>query len=51
MHTFLRFLYEFLSQFFTGLKFIVLGIFNGFKAMFNIPAYVKNPSGTSDGFL
>ena len=41
MHTFLRFLYEFLSQFFTGLKFIVLGIFNGFKAMFNIPAYVK----------
>ena len=41
MHTFLRFLYEFLSQFFTGIKFIVLGIFNGFKAMFNIPAYVK----------
>ena len=41
MHTFLRFLYEFLSQFFNGIKFIVLGIFNGFKAMFNIPAYVR----------
>ena len=41
MHTFLRFLYEFLSQFFMGIKFIVLGIFNGFKAIFNIPEYVR----------
>ena len=41
MHTFLRFLYEFLSQFFTGLKYIALGLFNGIKAIFNIPAYVK----------
>ena len=28
MNTFLRFLYEFLSQFFNGIKYIVLGIFN-----------------------
>ena len=41
MSTFLRFLYEFLSQFFNGIKYIVLGIFNGFKSIFNIPAYVK----------
>ena len=41
MDTFLRFLYEFLSQFFNGIKFIVLGIFNGFKAIFNVPEYIK----------
>ena len=41
MSTFLRFLYEFLSQFFNGIKYIVMGIFNGFKSIFNIPAYVK----------
>ena len=41
MNTFLRFLYEFLSQFFNGIKYIVLGIFNGFKAIFNIPEYIK----------
>ena len=41
MDTFLRFLYEFLSQFFNGIKFIVLGIFRGFKSMFNIPEYIK----------
>ena len=41
MDTFLRFLYEFLSQFFNGIKYIVLGIFNGFKAIFNIPEYIK----------
>ena len=41
MDTFLRFLYEFLSQFFNGLKYIVLGIFNGFKTIFNLPEYVK----------
>ena len=41
MDTFLRFLYEFLSQFFNGLKYIVLGIFNGIKSIFNLPAYVK----------
>ncbi len=41
MDTFLRFLYEFLSQFFNGLKYMVLGIFNGFKSIFNLPEYVK----------
>ncbi len=41
MDTFLRFLYEFLSQFFNGVKFIILGIFNGFKSIFNIPEYIK----------
>ena len=41
MDTFLRFLYEFLSQFFNGLKYIVLGIFNGFKSIFNIPEYIR----------
>ena len=41
MDTFLRFLYEFLSQFFDGLMFVVKGIFNGIKTIFNIPAYIK----------
>ena len=41
MDTFLRFLYEFLSQFFNGIKYIVMGIFNGFKSIFNIPEYIK----------
>ena len=41
MNTFLRFLYEFLSQFFNGIKYIVLGIFNGFKAIFNVPGYIR----------
>ena len=41
MDTFMRFLYEFLAQFFNGVKYIVMGIFNGFKAMFNLPEYIK----------
>jgi len=41
MDTFLRFLYEFLSQFFNGIKYIVLGIVDGFKAIFNFPKYVS----------
>ncbi|MBQ6281971.1 MAG: hypothetical protein IJK66_00345 [Bacilli bacterium] len=41
MNTFLRFLYEFLSQFFNGIKYIIFGIFNGFKTIFNIPEYIK----------
>ena len=41
MDTFLRFLYEFLSQFFDGIKFIAKGIFYGFKSIFNIPAYIR----------
>ena len=41
MDTFLRFLYEFLSQFFDGVKFILKGIYEGFKSIFNIPAYIR----------
>ena len=41
MDTFLRFLYEFLAQFFNGIKYIVMGVFNGFKSMFNLPEYLK----------
>ena len=41
MSTFFRFLYEFLSQFFSGIKHIVMGVFNGIKSIFNIPAYMK----------
>ena len=37
----MRFLYEFLSQFFKGVTTILGGIFTGFKQMFNIQAYVK----------
>lgn len=48
MDTFFRFLYEFLSQFFNGLKLIVMGLFNGiikifdFKAYLDIVNYYKN---------
>ena len=41
MDTFLRFLYEFLSQFFNGLKQIVMGIYNGFKSMLAFKQYIK----------
>jgi hypothetical protein len=41
MSTFLRFLYEFLSQIANGIKYIVMGIFNGIKSMFNIPEYIR----------
>jgi len=41
MNTFLRFLYEFLSQFFNGVVFIFQGIYKGFITMFNIPEYIK----------
>jgi len=41
MDTFLRFLYEFLSQFFNGLMYILKGILNGFKTIFNVPEYIK----------
>ena len=41
MDTFLRFLYEFLSQFFNGVMFVLKGIFNGIKTIFNIPEYIK----------
>ena len=41
MDTFLRFLYEFLSQFFNGVIYIFQGILKGFKSIFNIPEYVN----------
>ena len=50
MDTFLRFLYEFLSQFFSGLKSIVMGIFNGFKAMLSFNSYIKIINRYKDSF-
>ena len=50
MDTFLRFLYEFLSQFFNGFKYIFLGIFDGLKAIFNIPEYIKVVNNYKDDF-
>ncbi len=41
MDTFLRFLYEFLFQFFGGILSIFSGFGTGVKAMFNIKEYVK----------
>jgi len=41
METFLRFLYEFLSQFFAGIKAIIGGFIDGIKAMFNIKSYMN----------
>ena len=40
MDTYVRFLYEFLNTFFTGLKTIVLGLINGIKQIFDIPEYI-----------
>ncbi len=41
MDTFLRFLYEFLSQFFRGVHFIIEGIVQGFITMFNFGEYLR----------
>lgn len=41
MNTFLRFLYEFLSQFFRGVQFIIEGLFKGFVTMFNFGEYLR----------
>lgn len=41
METFLKFLYEFLSQFFSGFGIIAVGIFNGIKQLFNFNAYIS----------
>jgi len=40
METLTRFLYEFLTQFFSGIKLVLQGILNGIKSMFNIPEYI-----------
>ena len=39
MDTFLRFLYEFINQFVSGLWSIVSGFIDGIKQFFNFPAY------------
>ena len=39
METFTRFLYEFLSQFFSGLMTMLSGIGNGIKQIFDINSY------------
>lgn len=41
MNTFTRFLYEFLNKFFSGIGMIFQGIWNGIKAIFNIPEYIQ----------
>ena len=57
MDTFFRFLYEFLSQFFSGLNAIVMGLINGigkifdFKAYLNIVNYYKNDFNMPEWFL
>lgn len=40
METLTRFLYEFLTKFFSGIVIAFQGILNGIKAMFNIPEYI-----------
>jgi len=41
MDTFTRFLYEFLSQFFLGIKTIFIGLVEGVKAIFSVNTYIK----------
>ena len=41
MNTFFTFLYEFLAQFFSGVKAIFLGIINGIAKMFGLKQYLK----------
>ena len=41
METFLKFLFEFLSQFFNGFIYFFNGLFKGFGTIFNFPAYVE----------
>ena len=40
MDTFIRFLFEFMSVFFSGVGMMAKGIFGGFIQMFNIPEYL-----------
>ena len=48
MDLFVRFLYDFLSLFFEGVKKIVFGLFNGLKDMFNLVGYYKIIKGYSE---
>lgn len=41
MDTYLRFLYEFLMQFFSGVGMIFTGLLGGVKQMFNVSSYIK----------
>ena len=41
MDTYLRFLYEFLMQFFSGIQLIFKGFISGITAMFNIKSYIS----------
>ena len=41
MDTLVRFLFDFLTIFFGGLKTIVMGAVNGFVTIFNVPSYIK----------
>ena len=41
METLTRFLYEFLSKFFSGIGMAIQGILNGLNSMFNIPGYIQ----------
>ena len=40
MNTYIRFLYEFLGEFFAGVKMIFFGFVNGVKQIFNVPSYI-----------
>ncbi len=40
MSKFIKFIYEFMSVFFDGVRSIVMGIVNGFIKIFNIPGYI-----------
>ena len=50
MDTLFRFLYEFLRQFFNGIKTIFVGLIDGIKQMFDINAYSKVISFYRDDF-
>ena len=41
MDTYIRFLYEFLTQFFSGFLMILEGLFNGIKQLFNFSMYTE----------
>ena len=41
MDTYLRFLYEFLMQFFSGVGMIFTGLLGGVKQMFDVTSYIK----------
>ena len=40
MDTYVRFLYEFLNAFFSGLKTILTGFVEGIRQIFDIPEYI-----------